>query len=72
MLPTKHFQINATEAIELEIDKERLNEIKEKTKEDETMTEVMRKIREGITRDSKIALGLCEVRDDLLIYDKLI
>jgi hypothetical protein len=72
LLPEENWQVNTTDVIELQIDKELLQEIKEKTGKDKAMTETMDKLKNGTTKDSKIALGLCEIRDGLLVYDGLI
>jgi len=75
LLPKEAFealQANTTETINLEIDKELLNEIRTLSAADKEIQEIQRKKASGITRDGKIALGLCEENSWLLIYDGLI
>jgi len=75
LLPEKAFealQANTTETINLEIDKELLNEIQTLSAADKEIQEIRRKKANGTTRDVKIALGLCEENSGLLIYDGLI
>jgi len=75
LLPEEAFealQTNTTETINLEIDKELLNEIWTLSAADEEIQENRGKKVSGTTRDGKIALGLCEENSGLLIYDGLI
>jgi hypothetical protein len=66
------FQLSTTQTVELQIDTELRNEIREKSNEDETIRGIREKLKNGVTRDGKIALGLCEEKDGLLTYDGLI
>jgi len=75
LLPEEVFealQANTTETINLEIDKELLNEIRTLSAADKEIQEIRRKKASGTTRDGKIALGLCEENSGLLMYDGLI
>jgi len=75
LLPEEAFealQANTTETINLEIDKELLNEIRTLSAADKEIQEIRRKKTNGATRDGKIALGLCEENSGLLMYDDLI
>jgi len=75
LLPKEAFeapQANTTETINLEIDKELLNEIRTLSAADKEVEEIRRKKASGTTREGKIALGLCEENSRLLIYDGLI
>jgi len=75
LLPEEAFealQANTTETINLEIDKERLNEIRTLSAADKEIQEIRRKKTSGTTRDGKIMLGLCEENSGLLMYDRLI
>jgi len=75
MLPEEVFEVlqaNTTETINLEIDKELLNEIWTLSAADKEIQEIRRKKASGTTRDGKIALGLCEENSRLLMYDGLI
>jgi hypothetical protein len=65
-------QADAAETLELQIDHELLQQIKDKTKHDAIMQETIAKLRNGEKSDNMIALGLCEIRDDLLTYVGLI
>jgi hypothetical protein len=66
------FQLSTTQTIELLINTELRNEIWEKSNEDETIRGIREKLKNGVTRDGKIALGLCEEKNGLLTYDGLI
>jgi hypothetical protein len=68
----KAFQLSTTQTVELQIDTELRNEIREKSNEDETIRGIREKLKNGVTSDGKIALGLYEVKDGLLKYDGLI
>jgi len=68
----KALQANTTETISLEIDKELLNEIRTLSTTDKEIREIWRKKTSGTTRDGKIALGLCEENNGLLMYDGLV
>ena len=75
LLPGNAFealQANTTETINLEIDKELLNEIRTLSAADKENQEIRRKKASGTTRVGKIALGVCEENIGLLIYDGLI
>jgi hypothetical protein len=58
--------------MELQVDREFLDEIKGKIVEDLEMQEVMMILQRGKQRDNKVALGLCDESDRLLIYEGLI
>ena len=75
LLPEEAFealQANTTETINLEIDKELLNEIQTLSAADKEIQEIRRKKASGTTCDGKIALGLCEENSGLLMYHGLI
>jgi len=75
LLPEEAFealQANTTETINLEIDKELLNEIQTLSTADKEIQEIRRKKASGTAHDEKIALGLCEKNSGLLMYDGLI
>jgi len=75
LLPEEAFealQANTTETINLEINKELLNEIRTLSAADKEIQEIRRKKASGTTRDGKIALGLYEENSGLLMYDSLI
>jgi len=75
LLPEEAFealQANTTETINLEIDKERLNEIRTLSAADKEIQEIRRKKASGTTRDGKITLGLYEENSGLLMYNGLI
>jgi len=75
LLPEEAFealQANTTETINLEIDKELLNEIRTLSAADKEIQEIRRKKASGITCDGKIALGLCEENEGILLYESLI
>jgi len=60
LLPEEAFEVlqaNTTETINLEIDKELLNEIRTLSTADKEIQEIRRKKASGTTRDGKIALG---------------
>jgi len=65
----KALQAYTIETISLEIDKELLNEIRTLSTTDKEIREIWRKKASGTTRDGKIALGLCEENNGLLMYD---
>jgi hypothetical protein len=58
--------------MELQVDRELLEEIKETMAEDLEMQGVIIKLGGGERRDNRIALGLCEEREGLLTYEGLI
>jgi len=73
-LPEEAFEVlqaNTTVTINLKIDKELLNEIRTLSAADKEIQEIRRKKASGRTHDRKIALGLCEENEGLLIYDGL-
>jgi len=75
LLPKKAFealQANTTETINLEIDKELLNEIRTLSAAEKEIQEIRRKKANETTRDGKIVLGLYEENNGLLIYYGLI
>jgi len=75
LLPEEAFRVlqaNTMETINLKIDIELLNEIRTLSTADKEIQEIRRKTASGTTRDRKIALGLCEENEELLIYDGLI
>ena len=75
LLPEEAFealQANTTETINLEIDKELLNEIRTLSVADKEIQEIRRKKASGTTCDGKIAVGLCEENSGLLMYNGLI
>jgi len=75
LLPEEVFealQANTTETINLEIEKELLNEIRTLSAADKEIQEIRRKKTSGTTRDGKIALGLYEENSGLLMYNGLI
>jgi len=75
LLPEEAFkapQANTTETINLEIDKELLNEIRTLSTADKEIQEIRRKKASGTTHDGKIALGLYKENSGLLMYDGLI
>jgi len=65
-------QAFTTETINLEIDKELLNEIRTLSAADKEIQEIRRKKASGTIRDGKIVLGLCKENSGLLMYDGLI
>jgi len=70
LLPEEAFealQANTTETINLEIDKELLNEIRTLSAADREIQEIRRKKASGTTREGKIALGLCQENSGLLM-----
>jgi hypothetical protein len=58
--------------MELQVKGELLEDIRGKTAEDPEMQEVIPKLWKGECRDNRVALGLCEEKDALLIYEGLI
>jgi len=60
-------QANSTETINLEIDKELLNEIRTLHAADKEIQEIRRKKASGTSCEGKIALGLCEENRGLLM-----
>ena len=65
-------QVNTTETMKLQIDKELLSEIREQSAKDKEVREILGKKASGNTRDGKIAQGLCVEMEGVLIYDGLI
>jgi len=65
-------QANTTETISLQIDKDLLNEIRTLSAAVKEIQEIRKKKASGTTRDWKIALGLCEENNGLLMYNGLI
>jgi len=61
-----------TETMKLQIDKELLSEIREQSAKDKEVREILRKKASGNTRDGKIALRVCDEKEGVLIYDRLI
>jgi len=75
LLPEEAFealQANTMETINLEIDKELLNQIWTLSAADKKIQEIRRKTANGTTRDRKIAIGLYEENSGFLMYDGLI
>jgi hypothetical protein len=72
LLPSQAVWISSTEVMELQVNRELLEEIRGKTAEDTEMQEVILKLWKGECRDSRVALGLCKERDRLLMYEGLI
>jgi len=72
-LPEENFetlqalQVNTTETMKLQIDKDLLSEIREQSAKDKEVREILGKKASGNTHDRKIALGLCEERKGVLI-----
>jgi hypothetical protein len=66
------FQLSTAQTVELQIDTKLRNEIREKSNEDETIRGIREKLKTGVTRDGKIALGLYEEKNGLLTYEGLI
>jgi hypothetical protein len=60
------------ELITLEEDKDLLKDIREKTKEDNKLQDIICKLWAKEKYDPHIALGLCQERDGLLTYEGLI
>jgi len=74
LLPEEAFKVlqaNTTETINLEIDKELLNEIRTLITADKDIQEIRRKKASGTTCDGEIVLGLYEENSGLLMYDSL-
>jgi len=65
-------QVNTVKTMKLQIDKKLLSEIRERRIKDKEVREILGKKASATTRDGKIALGLCEEKDGVLIYDGLI
>jgi len=63
---------NTTETMSLQIDKELLSEIRTLSAADKEVQEIRKKKANRTTRDGKIALGLCEENNGVLLYDGLI
>jgi hypothetical protein len=72
LLPEEVFCANGTQLITLTPDNSLIAKIREKTKLDKEIQEVVNKLCRGVTRDSKIPLGLCEEDNGLLLYEGLI
>jgi hypothetical protein len=53
-------------------DKELLEEIRTETRKDKEMQETIQKLRAGERMDNWVALGLCEEKEGILIYEGLI
>jgi len=56
----------------LQVDKELLSKIQEQRTKDKEVREILGKKASGNTHDRKIALGPCEEKEGVLIYDSLI
>jgi hypothetical protein len=63
------FQLSTTQTVKLQMDTELRNELREKSNEDKTIRGIREKLKNSVTRDSKIALGLYEEKNGLLTYD---
>ena len=78
LLPEENFetlqalQVNTMETMKLQIDKELLSKIREQSAKDKEVREILRKKASGNTRDGKIALRVCDEKEGVLIYDRLI
>jgi hypothetical protein len=72
LLPQEVFHINKTQLIKLTPDTSLITKIRNKSKNNKEIQEVVGKLQKGITQDSKIPLGLCEEDSGLLLYDRLI
>jgi hypothetical protein len=72
LLPNENLHVNSMELITLEEDKDLLKDIREKTKEDKEIQDIIRKLQVKEKYDPHVALGLCEERDGLLTYEGLI
>jgi hypothetical protein len=72
LLLSRTFWISSAEVMELQVDRELLEEIRGNTAEDPEMQEVILKLQKGECRDNRVALGLCEEKDGLLTYEGLI
>jgi hypothetical protein len=72
LLPEEVFHVNGTQLIKLTADTSLMTKIRNKSKNDKEIQEVVGKLRKGITQDSKIPLGLCEEDNGLLVYEGLI
>jgi hypothetical protein len=72
LLPEEVFCANGTQLITLTPDNSLIAEIQEKMKLNKEIQEVVNKLRRGVTRDSKIPLGLCQDDNGLLLYEGLI
>jgi hypothetical protein len=55
------FQISTAEIMKVQIDEEELMEIRDKTAGDPIMQDTITKLQNGIRKDRKVALGLCQV-----------
>jgi len=63
---------NTTENISLQIDKELLSEIRTLSAGNQKVQQIRKKKANGTTRNGKIALGLYEENNRVLVYDSLI
>jgi hypothetical protein len=64
--------INTTNIIRIEEDGELITTIKSKITTDLEIQDILRKLRTGEQQDNKVALGLCEEKNGLLTYERLI
>jgi hypothetical protein len=72
LLPKETFRINAAEEIIIMEDKELSEEIRTETGKDKEMQETIKKSRAGERIDNRVALGLCEEKEGILMYEGLI
>jgi hypothetical protein len=72
LLPEEVFHINETQLIKLTPDTSLITEIRNKSKNDKEIQEVVGTLRRGMTRDNKVPLGLCEEDNGRLLYEGLI
>jgi hypothetical protein len=72
LLPAEMFEISTAEIMKLQIDRELLNEIKDKTARDWVMQDIITKFQNGKQKDNRVTWGLCHERDGLLIYEGLL
>jgi hypothetical protein len=66
------FQISTTEIMKLQIDKELLREIRGKIAGDPVMQDTITKYQNGEWKDTKVALGLCQMQEGLLTHKGLL
>jgi hypothetical protein len=66
------FQISTTEIMKLQIDKELLREIRDKIAGDPAMQDTITKYQNGKWKDTKVALGLCQMQEGLPTHKGLL
>jgi hypothetical protein len=72
LLPEETFPINTVEEMIIMEDKELLEEIRTQTGKDKEMQETIQKLRAGERMNNWVALGLCEEKEGILMYEGLI